>query len=385
MGIVVIGCKKDAEEEEEEGGDATDDITDDVPQSGTEVSIYAGNEDGIAGDAVNVDSALDGKLNRPHGIALDNAGNLYVADYENKKIKFIKKSGTKAGLYSFITLSEKPSAMVLDKTGNRLIYVAKGNTIKTIAIAGKSVATLAGTGDNSFTNGAAASSAFNEISGLLLDEPNKKLYISDTKNYLIRVLDLETNMVSTFIGKTDGSRAFSTGKFHDRPDGTEAPKVYHSESPADMRLNGPRGMALIHATAPNFNFYFTDTASHIIRMYSSETDKVTIFLGQGKMAGYKDSAPTLFNSPKSLVVDSNNNMFVSDTLNYKIRKITIAGTKAVVSTIAGSAIGLKDTEGDAHDPLTARFLYPDFLAINGEGDIFVSDTINNVIRKITFH
>jgi gliding motility-associated-like protein len=150
--------------------------------------------------------------------------------------------------------------------------------------------------------------------------------------------------------------------------------------------NGTRGNADGNGTAAIFNLpvaiasdvsgnkYVADSYNHSVRKITPE-GIVTTFAGgtQGYLDGSGTSAK--FNSPQGIAVDGAGNIYVSDGNNYRIRKITPAG---VVSTVAGGLRGYKD--GSA---ASAEFEYPTGLALDGSGNIYVADALNHRIRKIT--
>ncbi|MDW7692310.1 Ig-like domain-containing protein [Flammeovirgaceae bacterium SG7u.111] len=130
------------------------------------------------------------------------------------------------------------------------------------------------------------------------------------------------------------------------------------------------------AIGANNNIYVSDMYNHLIRKIDADGN-VTVYAGigvPGSEDGDRESAS--FQSPQGIVIDQNGNLFVADNGNQKIRKISSDGT---VSTLAGNGSqGSIDGSG-----ATASFLYPSGLAIDSEGNIYVADTGNNKIRKIT--
>ncbi len=138
------------------------------------------------------------------------------------------------------------------------------------------------------------------------------------------------------------------------------------------QLNSPFGLA-IH---PNTDtIYIADQGNHRIKKYIWGT--VTNFAGD-TIAGYLDSIGTLarFNSPSNLCVDDSGNVYVSDFNNHRIRKINATG---FVTTLAGSGVaGYKDGPADS-----AQFHFPRGIAVDDSGNVFVSDSWNHRIRKIS--
>jgi sugar lactone lactonase YvrE len=141
-------------------------------------------------------------------------------------------------------------------------------------------------------------------------------------------------------------------------------------------FNGSYGVAADGAG----NIYVADSANNVIRKIAGGV--VTTFAGTG-IAGSADgpAATASFNSPLGIAVDSNGNLYVADTLNSTIRKITISGGAATVSTYAGTATplgGFTDGTGSA-----ASFSFPFDLTVDANGNVYVADTSNAAVRYIT--
>jgi len=170
------------------------------------ISTLAGSDSGERGNADGVGTAA--RFNNPVGLALDVAGNLYVADMRNYMIRKITPGGevsTFAGngtrgsangngsLASF----DEPASIVIDASGNMYITDSGNNSIRKINLAGD-VTTLAGSGARGANNGAGTAASFNQPFGITVDASGN-VYVADTYNNLIRKINLAGN-VSTFAG-----------------------------------------------------------------------------------------------------------------------------------------------------------------------------------------
>jgi sugar lactone lactonase YvrE len=240
-----------------------------------------------------------------------------------------------------------PSAVAVDANGN--VYVADGlnNCIRKINPTGV-VSTLAG---NSlavgFANGTGAAAQFSEPLGVAVDGSGN-VYVADRSNHRIRKIT-PAGAVTTLAGSTEG---FANGT------GTAA------------QFNDPIGITV----DVNGNIYVTDTDNNKIRKVTP-AGVVTILAGS--TAGFADGIGTVaqFNYPYGITVDASGNVYVADRNNHKIRKISPAGA---VNTIAGSTLGFLNGAGTI-----AQFNEPSGIAIDLNGNLFVSDAINHKIRKIS--
>jgi sugar lactone lactonase YvrE len=326
-----------------------------IPMGETTVSTLAG--DGTAGDADALGTAA--RFDRPYGIAVDAAGNVYVADTDNNRIRKISSaglvstlagSGTAGYLDAFGTSAEfdGPYGIAVDAAG--YVYVADLDRIRKISPAGY-VTTLAGDGTAAYADGPGASAQFNSPCGVAVDAAGN-VYVADSANNRIRKIS-PAGMVSTLAG--DGTGAYADGF------GTAA------------QFQDPFGVAVDAAG----NVYVADSTNCRIRKISP-AGYVTTLAGNGT-AAYADGFGTAaqFNHPFGIAVDAVGNVYVADSTNCRIRKISPAG---MVSTLAGDG-----TSGFTDGPGTsARFNLPFGVAVDTAGNVYVGDEGNNRIRKISF-
>ena len=216
------------------------------------------------------------------------------------------------------------------------------------------VTTLAGAaGQTGSTDGTGVAASFNYPFGVAVDSSGN-VYVADTYGSTIRKIT-PAGAVTTLAGKTEEPGS---------SDGTGA----------DASFSNPIGVAV----DSNGNVYVADAGNATIRKITS-AGVVTTLAGAAGLAGSADGpgADARFNYPEGVAVDSNGNVYVADTNNSLIRKITGAG---VVTTFAGTAeqLGTEDGKGVA-----ARFYYPIGVAVDSSGYVYVADTENHTIRKIT--
>ncbi len=216
------------------------------------------------------------------------------------------------------------------------------------------VTTLAGLAlVSGLTNGPPTKAVFNDPAALVADAVGN-LYIADSQNHVIRKLGTN-GLVSTFAGQA-GTRGSNNG------------------SSLQAQFDTPSGIAI----APNGDFHISDTGNHTIRKVTLAGAATTI-AGSPGQSGFTDGTGSAarFNSPLGITVGANGAIYVADTGNQLIRKISSGG---VVTTLAGSPEnwGSHDGVGPA-----ARFNGPVGVALDDQGNLFVSDSFNHTIRKIT--
>lgn len=328
--------------------------TDFVYEADKTVSTLAGS--GVFGFAEG--TGIAAQFYQPVGVAVDAAGNLYVADAENHRIRKVTPAGVVSTFAGSGTAGfadgnaatarfNSPRGIALDAAGNVFIADGVNHRIRKITPAG-TVSTIAGSGVAGFANGNGPAAQFYFPKGIALDAAGN-LYVADDINHRIRKVTpagTVTTLAGGTLGNTDGI-------------GTTA------------RFEQPTGVAVDAAG----NVYVADSKNSRIRKI---TPSGTVSTLAGSSGGIADGIGTAarFNEPVGVAVDAAGNVFVADNDNERIRKVAPNGT---VTTIAGSGGFGGFADGTA---TVARFSSPSGVAVDASGTIYVADRQNHRIRKI---
>lgn len=313
-----------------------------------------------AGFSSKIEQAVQAPLWSPEGLAMDSAGNLYIADTGNHRIRKITPTGiisTVAGTGNVgngeggkatETNLNGPRGVALDSEGN--LYIADTNNHRICRVGADGILRLiAGSGESSFSGdgGSALAAKLNEPVSLTITAGN--LYFVDTKNYRVRKVDLQTGLISTYAGNLPGK----TG------DGILATDAY---------LGQPYGLAINKAG----NLFISDSQNN--RIYRVTSD--------GKLNTYASSYSGGINvdiySPKGLAIDRNDNLYVVPQSQNTVRKITPQGTVTGMTFFTPSFV--KFETGNA-----STLRNPSGLAVDRAGNVYVADTGNHrIIAAINY-
>jgi sugar lactone lactonase YvrE len=354
------------------------------------------------------------RLSSPTGIAVDSSGTLYVTEPTNVTIRKITAHGTVETLAGSPTSNENadgigasagfhhPTGIAVDGSGN--LHVADKHSIRTISQAGK-LTTLAGAAPILGHEDGLETARFSGPEGIAVDS-SSNVYVADNAGFRIRKI-LPTGFTTTLTGKTGISDDETSALFFPFPDGvavdsfgnvyvtnwgdhtirkttsagvtTTLAGLAGTSGSADgaglaARFYSPAGIAVDGAG----NLYVADKGNHALRKITPAGEVATL-AGSAGACGNADGAGAAarFNYPTGIAIDNIGNLYVGDSGNHTIRKITPAG---VVTTLAGSAgsAGSADGTGTA-----ARFNSPNGIAVDGTGNVYVADRENHTIRKIT--
>jgi DNA-binding beta-propeller fold protein YncE len=329
-------------------------------------------ERGFAGDG---GPAAQAMLNGPFDIGFDPAGNLYFSDTFNHRIRRVDAgTGTIAtiggngeagyagdGGPATLAAFNEPYGIAVDRGGN--IYVADrhNHCVRRIDGASGIVTTFAGNGAAGFVGdgGAAARAGLVEPNGLAFDPAQQLLFIADVADNRVRVVDLARGTIATFAG---------TGAAAHSGDGGPAPEA------------GVFGARAVKVAADGTVFILERQGS-CLRAVDPQTGIIATVAGTGARGYSGDGGPMLaavFDAPKEFTIDPGGDLLIVDTENHAIRRIDIkSGT---VDTIAG---GRKGSEGDDGPARQAGLGRPHGIAVGPDGALYIGDTENHRIRKLT--
>jgi len=333
------------------------------------ISSIAGN--GVAGFAGDAGPATAGNLKFPAGITFDSAGNMYIADASNSRIRKVDKNGvitTFAGTGAFAISGDggaataaalnRPYGVATDQAGNLYIADTYNDLIRKVTASSGSISTIAGTMEGFGGDGGAASGASLDTPTAVVLDTAGNLYIADTLNNRIRKVTTD-GKINTIVG--DGNNA-------DFGDGGPA---------ISASVNRPMGLALDSAG----DLYVADTASHRIRKVTPD-GTITTIAGNGSGGFQGDGGPATEASlyyPKGIVVDpSTGNLYIADWLNSRVRVVTPDGN---INTVAGN--GSYDYYGDGGPATSAALRFPWGVTVDPAGNVYVADDENSTIRKLT--
>ena len=318
--------------------------------------------------------AIKAQLFRPEGVALDSAGNLYIADTANHRIRRVDVDGT---ITTFAGTGDagfsgdggpaveaqlfEPGGMALDDAGNLYIADSRNHRVRRVDANGTMI-TLAGTGVYGYggDGGPAIKAQLFRPEGVALDGAGN-LYIADTVNHRIRRVDSK-GTITTMAGS--GGVAFDGGGYS----GDSGPAIEAQLSwPADVTVDGAG------------NLYIADTANRRIRRVDAN-GTITTIAGTGFMGYSGDGGPAIeaeFSRPRAVASDNSGNLYIADTANHRIRRVDAMG---VIATIAGT--GRRGYSGEGGPAVEADLSWPEGLTLDSTGNLYIADSGNHRVRRV---
>ena len=327
------------------------------------VTTIAGGSYGYGGDGLAATAAL---LNSPSGLALDGAGNIYIADTYNCRLREVTLDGkikTIAGNSTCATTGDSnpassaqlnyPQSVAVDSSGN--IYVGEEYRIRMIAAGTKIITSFAGGSGTSTADGIQATTAYIPLNPSLAVDRSHNLYFTDSAHARVRMISATDGTVTTVAG---------TGLAGFGGDGGLA---------TSAALNNPNGVA-VDATG---KVYISDQINCRIRMVDT-SGRIATVAGATHYAGDLGQATSaLLHQPQHAIKDAEGNLYISDTYNHAIRKVAPSGS---ITTIAGS--GTCGYTGDQNPAVSAMLCYPAGLELDSNRNLYVADSGNYVVRRI---
>jgi trimeric autotransporter adhesin len=341
--------------------------------AGGTLSLVAGNSrPGFSGDG---GPAVNAQLNAPGGIAVDPSGNVYIADTNNNRVRIVTTNGiinTFAGngfIGSPLAFGDGgpanqgnlqlPGGVALDTKGNVYIADTGNNLIREVTTDGI-INTICGDSLPGFAgDGASPLNAEVHSPQDVAVDSSGNVYIADTLNAAVREITLSNNQINTIAGNGtvgysgDGGLATSAGLVQ--------PYAIALDSKANVYIAEPPDGRIRELTISN------------LFIISAVGNGVLGFAGDGGQAVKAE-----INLASGVAVDSSGNLYIADNFNNRIRKVDTTG---VITTIAGS--GVFSYSGDGGPATSAQLSAPHGAAVDLNGNLFIADSNNNVVREVT--
>ena len=345
-----------------------------IASTGTVTLVAGTSRAGFSGDG---GLAVNAQLNSPQGIAFDPNGNMYIADSRNNRIRQVSPTGIIATFAGNGTVSpgggpsaygdggpatsaqlHLPMGVAVDTNFNVYIADTGDNTIRKVTADGN-IATIAGDSFPSYQGdaGLAINAELHGPEDVAVDSSGN-IYIADTQNAYVRKVTTDGNI--NFIAG-DGSIGFTGDGGYATSAGLIAPFALAVDSSG--------------------NVYFAENGDSRIRKIDAKSLDISTVAGNGTPGFTGDGSTATnaeINSPTGVAVDSAGNLYIADSLNCRIRKVASGGN---ISTLAGN--GTLSYSGDGGAASKAQLNTPQGVAADAAGNLYLSDTLNNVVRKVS--
>ena len=342
-------------------------------------SIAGTGQFGYSGDG---GAATLAQVNGVSRTIVDSAGNVYIADENNNRVRKIASgsgvistiAGNGTAGYSgdngpAIDAEVVPAGLALDSGGNLYIADQINGVIREVAAATGVITTFAGNGTAGYggDNAAAASAELSQPSAIAFDSAGN-LYIADSGNARIRKVTASSGIITTVAGNG------ITGYLGDGGLATNA------------EISDPTGLAVDGTN----NLYIADTLNNVVRKVTASSGVISTVAGNGFGAGQHyggysgDGGPATsaeLHSPGDVAVDSAGNLYIADTFNQVIRKV--AASNGAISTVAGNGSSCGALSGDGGPATSAGLCYPPAVSVDGAGNLYIAEYFYQRIREVT--
>ncbi|GAB3940270.1 hypothetical protein GCM10028805_01770 [Spirosoma harenae] len=393
-----------------------------IDSNGIVTTLAGDGELGFAGDN---GSALNARFLDPRGITADAAGNVYIADTQNHRIRKINTAGTITTITGTGTQGYSgdggvainaqvnyPKNVTIDKLGNLYIADSQNYRIRKIGVDGM-ISTVAGNGTSGYSgDGGLAINAQLFLPGAIAVDNAGNLYIADSNNNRIRKVDTN-GIITTIAGNGtyqttgDGGPAINAAVYLPvdiavddagivyvsqqdsrirkiSADGTILPVVGNGTDgftgDGELAVNALIGPAVGIKIDNEGNLTIADRTNYRIRRIISDGVINTVaggFTGDGGPATNAHFRRYLFNTPSNLTVDTKGNVYVVDRFQNRIRKVSPNG---VITTIAGT--GVNGYSGDGGPATEAQLRHPRGVGLDSTGNLYIVDQYNSRIRRV---
>ena len=344
-----------------------------LDQTGTLTRVAGTSRVGYSGDG---GPATFAQIAIPRGVALDGAGNLYIADEGNYRVRAVSPSGiitTVAGNgevpFTPMPLGDggpavnaqliSPYGVAVDSSGNLYIADSIGGRVRRVSPSG-TITTVAGDGIRGYSGdgGPATSAQIGLVFSVAVDGAGN-LYIGDGSNYRIRKVS-PSGIISTVAG--NGTPGFSG-------DGGLATSAQLS---ADLYVAVDSVGSLYILDQDNGRVRKVTPGGVISTVAGNgTTPAVGMAIGDG---GPATSAPL---NPNGLAVDATGSLYIADGFDHRIRKVSPSG---IITTVAGN--GTFAYSGDGGGAAVAQLAAPSGVALDGSGNLYIADNANHSVRKV---
>ena len=334
-----------------------------VTHNGIITTIAGNGEPALAGDG---ESAVEASLNEPKGLTLDGLGNVYIADSENHAVrKLDRKSGkivTVAGGAEMPNAPEEPTLSPVGQVDDPLSDRSTGTAgafAQQTDLSGTVRYVVPGAGVTKRYNGdgrPAQTALLNFPTAVAVDGKGD-LYIADTMNHRIRRVEARTGHISTIAG-------------------TGQPRFGGDGGPSTAAgLNEPAALA-VRGTW----LYIADQSNHRVRAIDLLTGVIHTVAGTGAAAYNGDGIPATDASlagPSGLAVGVDGTLYIADTFNGRIRAVD--AVTGFIRTVVGDG---REYRYQGHDePASKSVSRPSGLAVDAEGNLFLTDSDNHLVRR----
>jgi trimeric autotransporter adhesin len=361
--------------------DADDNRVRRIGLDGTIQTVAGTGVAGFAGDGGPANAAL---LSHPYGLAIDAIGNLYIADLGNARIRMVTIDGVIQTIAGGGTLPPRtdgyggpamnaqllePRNVALDSNGS--LYISDFGVHRVYRVSGGTLITMAGSGDAGYS-GDGSSALFahlNAPAGLALDSTGA-LYIADSGNNCIRKVYRGIITTTYSVAAPTGLAIDGAGSLY-----IAAAGYFGTLSSANLSIASARDVAVDRAS----NVYVT-TGSFVVQAIADGSATTIAGNGASRYFGGDNGPATIarLHSPSGVALDSSGNWYIADTANNRIRLVTPDG---VISTLAGT--GTAGLSGDNGPAALAQLTAPASVAVDALHNLYIADSGNNAVRKIT--